>query len=104
VREHPDDGAVLLDALQLAGDRGAVLLGVLLGVLGEGLLLALVPVLVETTLDLVAQVLSPDGGERAETTGSLDVADNTDSDELYTYIHVSISPPSRKTKREDKKE
>lgn len=54
----------------------------LLGVLGESLLLALVPVLVEATLDLVAQVLSPDGGERAETTGSLDVANKTDGDHL----------------------
>jgi hypothetical protein len=82
VGEDTDDSAVLLDALQLASDGGTALLGVLLGVLGEGLLLALVPVLVEAALDLVAQVLSPDGGERAETTGSLDVTDNTDSDKL----------------------
>ena len=87
VSEHTDDSAVLLDALKVAGDGGAVLLRVLLGVLGESLLLALVPVLVEATLDLVAQVLSPDGGERAKTTGSLDVTDNTDSNEL---VIVSI--------------
>lgn len=82
VGEDTDDSAVLLDALELAGDGGAAVLGVLLGVLGEGLLLALVPILVEATLNLVAQVLSPDGSERAETTGSLDVSDNTDSDKL----------------------
>lgn len=82
VGEDTDDSAVLLDALELAGDGSTVLLGVLLGVLGESLLLALVPVLVEAALDLVAQVLSPDGGERAETTGSLNVTDNTDSDKL----------------------
>jgi hypothetical protein len=86
VGEHTDDGAVLLDALEVAGDTGAALLGVLLGVLGESLLLALVPVLVEAALDLVAQVLSPDGGERAETTGSLNVSDNTDGDELLRKI------------------
>lgn len=83
VGEDTDDSAVLLDALELAGDGGAAVLSVLLGVLGEGLLLALVPVLVEATLNLVTQVLSPDGSERAETTGSLDVSDNTDSDKLY---------------------
>ena len=82
VGEDTDNSAVLLDALKLAGDGGTTALGVLLGVLGEGLLLALVPVLVEATLDLVAQVLSPDSGERAETTGSLDVADNTNSNKL----------------------
>lgn len=82
VGEHTDDSAVLLDALKLAGDGGTAGLGVLLGVLGESLLLALVPVLVEATLDLVTQVLSPDGGEGAETTGSLDVTDDTDGDKL----------------------
>jgi hypothetical protein len=80
--EDTDNSAVLLDALKLTGDGGTALLSVLLGVLGEGLLLALVPVLVEAALDLVAQVLSPDSGERAETTGSLDVTDNTDSNKL----------------------
>jgi hypothetical protein len=65
VGQDADDGAVLLDALELAGDGSAVVLRVLLGVLGEGLLLALVPVLVEAALDLVAQVLSPDGGQGA---------------------------------------
>lgn len=82
VGEDTDDSAVLLDALELTGDGGTGRLGVLLGVLGEGLLLGLVPVLVEATLDLVAQVLSPDGGERAETAGSLDVTDNTNGNEL----------------------
>ena len=73
VGEDADDGAVLLDALELPGDGGAVVLRVLLGVLGEGLLLALVPVLVESALDLVAQVLGPNGRERSKTARSFDV-------------------------------
>ena len=64
VGEDTDDGAVLLDALELTGDGGAAALGVLLGVLGEGLLLALVPVLVEAALDLIAQMLDPEESKR----------------------------------------
>ena len=73
VGENTDNCAVLLDALELAGDGRARVLRVLLGVLGEGLLLALVPVLVESTLDLIAKMLSPNGSERSQTTRSLDV-------------------------------
>lgn len=82
VGENADDGAVLLDALELAGDGRAAGLGVLLGVLGESLLLGLVPVLVEAALDLVGQMLSPHGGERAQTAGSLDVAHKTNNNHL----------------------
>lgn len=82
VGEDTDDGAVLLDALELAGDGGAGSLGVLLGVLGEGLLLGLVPVLVEAALQVVGQMLGPDGGEGSETTGSLNVANKTNNDHL----------------------
>ena len=63
VGKHTHDGAVLLDALKVAGDALATLLGVLLGVSGESLLLALVPVLVESALELVGQVLSPHSGQ-----------------------------------------
>lgn len=82
VGEDTDDGAVLLHALELAADGGTLGLGVLLGVLGESLLLGLVPVLVEATLELVGQVLSPDGGKGSETAGSLDVTNQTNSDHL----------------------
>lgn len=85
VGKDADDGAVLLDALELAGDGRAAVLRVLLGVLGKGLLLALVPVLVEAALDLIAEMLSPDGRERAETAGSLNV---------LPCVRFSMFPPS----------
>lgn len=85
VGKDADDGAVLLDALELAGDGRAAVLRVLLGVLGKGLFLALVPVLVEATLDLIAEMLSPDGRERAETAGSLNV---------LPCVRFSMFPPS----------
>jgi hypothetical protein len=81
VRKNTDDRAVLADTLELAGDGLAVVLCGLLGVTGEGLLLGTVPVLVEPTLDLVRQVRSPDSGKSAETTGSLDVANDTNDDQ-----------------------
>jgi hypothetical protein len=68
-----DLGELLLDALL----AGAVVLG---DVLGEGLLLALVPVLVEAALAGLVEVLSPDGGDGAETIGGLGVTDDTDDD------------------------
>jgi hypothetical protein len=83
VGEDTDDGAVLLDALELAGDGSTVVLGVLLGVLGESLLLGLVPVLVESALDLVAQMLGPNGGEGSQASGGLDVANQTNNDHRW---------------------
>lgn len=91
VGQDTDDSAVLLDALELAGDGGTVVLGVLLGVLGESLLLALVPVLVESALDLVAQMLGPDGGEGSQASGSLDVANQTNNDHLKDVSHRHIA-------------
>lgn len=82
VGKHAHNGAVLLDALEVAGDVLAGVVGVLLGVLGECLLLALVPVLVEAALDLVAQVLSPDSSEGAQAAGSLNVANEANCNHL----------------------
>lgn len=73
VGEDTDDGAVLLDALEFTGDGGSRALGVLLGVLGESLLLASVPVLVESALYLITQVLCPNGSKGSETSRSFDV-------------------------------
>lgn len=79
VGDDSDDGGVLLQLLQTSLDVLGLTSLVLLGVLGEGFLLALGPVLVEAALDVVAQVLSPDGGDGAETARSLGVAGNTDN-------------------------
>lgn len=80
VGEDADDGGVLLDALEFAGDGRALVLGVLLCVLGECLLLRSVPVLVESTLHFVAEMLCPDSGKRSKAAGCLDVTDKTDDD------------------------
>lgn len=51
---------------------------VLVSVLGESLLLGVNPVLVESTLDLIVELGSPDGLESTETTGGFDVTNETD--------------------------
>ena len=104
VREDTDDGAVLADALELACNALATVLGGLLGVAGEGLLLRAVPVLVEPTLDFVGEVGSPDSGKSAETAGCLDVANNTNNDHRrclddgnslhdLTLVHLCLTMP-----------
>jgi len=95
VCEDSDDGAVFLDSFDFTRDGGA-LLGVLLGVLGESLLLRLVPVLVEASLELLAQVFGPNGGERSQTSWCLDVTNKTNDDHLQAisvYV-LTITPRS----------
>jgi hypothetical protein len=75
--EDTHDTAVLLDTVELEFNVLS-LLGVLLGVLGECLTLGSVPVLVESALDLIGEMLGPDGGKGAKTMRGLDVSDNTD--------------------------
>jgi len=71
---------VLLDLGNLGVDL-SLGLDVLLGVLGEGLLLGSVPSLVEATSDILAQVSSEDGGQGSETLRGLDVTNNTNNDD-----------------------
>ena len=72
-----DNRAVLLDAFQLGLNSLTLLGGVLLGILGESLALALIPILVEATLNIITHMLSPNGGKGTKTTGSLNITNQT---------------------------
>lgn len=84
--KHTDDGAVFLDALQLTGDGCAGVFSVLFGIFSECLFLGFVPVFVEAAFYFVREMLGPDGGERAETAGGFDVADEADNDHLVFQL------------------
>jgi len=75
VGEDADHLAVVDDALDLSINL-RWLLRCLLGILGESLPLAAVPVLVKSALDLVRQVRCPNGGKSAETGGGGNIANH----------------------------
>jgi len=79
--DNTDDFAVLLHLLEIAFD---LLLAVLIlpfaASFAEGLLLGFVPVLVESSLALLADMFSKDGLESTEASWSLDVPDGADHD------------------------
>ena len=81
VGENADNSAVFADALQFTISRLATVLSVLLGIAGESLLLRSVPVLVKPSLELFAEVRSPDGGEGSEATRGLNVSNDADNKE-----------------------
>jgi len=74
--------AVLFDLVD-GGLLAGLVLGPLLLVLGEGELLGLAPVLVESSLGLVTDVLSPDGLEGSEASWGFDVSDDADADHWW---------------------
>merc|ERR550517_1903564 len=80
VNNQPHDLAVLFDLSQVLLDF--LLTGLIFPLhagLGESLLLGLGPVLVEATLALLAQMLSPHGLQGPQATWSLDVSDHTNT-------------------------
>ena len=79
--ENANDTGVLLNALEITGEvsLGGLVLVLAVDVLAESLLLGLHPVLVETALDVVVQVLGEHGGEGTETAGGLSVSDDTNN-------------------------
>ncbi|EDZ69337.1 hypothetical protein AWRI1631_152230 [Saccharomyces cerevisiae AWRI1631] len=83
VDQNSDDGSVLLDSSQFSFNTSTIL-SVLGRVFGESLLLRLVPVLVESSLDFVRQMFSPDGGQRSQTSWGFDVTDNTNNDNWWS--------------------
>ncbi|KAH3662443.1 hypothetical protein OGAPHI_005695 [Ogataea philodendri] len=83
VDKNSHNGTVLGDSSKLLLDLSSVV-SVLLGVFGESSLLRLVPVLVESSLDFVRKVLSPDGGQGSKTSWGLDVTNNTDNNKLWS--------------------
>lgn len=100
VNEQTDDSAMLDDPLKLLFNVSRTL-RVFLRVLGEGLLLALVPVLIEATPDFLREMLRPDGGERAQTVRRLNVADDSYGDDrgrfndrngLDNFLLVQLGP------------
>ena len=83
VSQQTDHLAVLAHAVELR--LQVVLAGSqTLGVASERLSLGAIPVLVEATLQLLAQVFSPHGGQSAQTLGGLDVANQTNSNHRGT--------------------
>jgi len=84
VDKDSDNSAVFLDSVELEGDGFSTVL-VFSRVLGESLLLGVNPVLVESSLELVAEMLGPDGGEGSETSWGFNVTNNTDNDDWWGF-------------------
>jgi len=76
--DHTNDGAVLDNTGDILGNWSLGSLLISVGVLGEGLLLGVGPVLVESSLHILVELLSPDGAESTESTWGHDVSDETD--------------------------
>ena len=99
VGNNTDNVAVLLNTFQLVVNVLATIF-IFLHILCVGLLLALVPVLVASALELFTQVLGEDGGQGAETGRGLNVTNNTNNNhgrgfnnrnsiDNFTLVHES---------------
>ena len=79
--DNTDNSSVLLDALEVTSVviLGGLVLVLAVNILAESLLLGSHPVLVETALDIVVEVLGEDGAEGTEATRSLDIADESNN-------------------------
>ena len=57
----------------------------LLAILGEGLLLGVHPVFIESSLELDGQVLSPDGGQSSKSSWGLNVTNDTANNNWWGF-------------------
>jgi len=81
VGQDSDDSAVFLDLSKISIDGLVLVLRkVFQGIFGESLLLGLVPVFVEASSNIVAQVLGPDSLEVSDSERSFDIANNSNGD------------------------
>jgi len=86
VNQDADDLAVADHLVEVIFDvLLSQVIGPLLAGLGESLLLARVPVLVETTTAFLRQVLGPDIDQSAWSMGGFDVADSADDNDWWSF-------------------
>jgi len=86
VADGTDRDGVLLQQFQITVDRLLTIFGFpSLGRLGEGLLLAGIPVLVESSLDFISKTGSPDGLDGSWTVSGLDVTGDTNNLEWWAF-------------------
>lgn len=79
VDDDTDDGAILLDAVELHLNIVGVL-GDLLLVLRKGLLLGVQPVLIEASEGILGELVGPNCGKSTESSRGFNVPNNTDYD------------------------
>ncbi len=78
VHDSSDNLAMLLRSLDLGSHL--VVITVSLSILGESLLLGVVPRLIESTTAFIGQVLGPDRSQSSQTIGGLSVTNETNTD------------------------
>jgi len=79
VCQDSEGSAVLLDLVKGSLSNLGIL-SVLLGILGEGLLLGRVPSLVESSSDIIRKMVGPDSGELSSSNGGWHVSNSSNND------------------------
>lgn len=101
--DDSNDGSILPDTVKFHFDRLVGLIFMLLGVLAEGLLLGLHPVLVEPSEGTLIELLAPDSGHGPKTTGGVNITNNTHNshggslNDRYSLDHLLFIVPGTLT-------